>query len=39
MHFPRGYKTSKGTTFFGEDVKSTIDHIGRLSVYMGEKSQ
>lgn len=33
---PRGYKTPNFATFFEEDEKSTMEHIGRLIVQFDE---
>lgn len=34
--FPKGYKVPEFVLFFGEEKKSTIEHIARFSVQCGE---
>jgi len=35
---PRGYKIPNFATFFEEDEKSTIEHIGRLTMQCDEEN-
>lgn len=36
---PRGFKTPDFANFFGEDGKSTTEHIGRFTALCGEGNQ
>jgi hypothetical protein len=36
---PRGFKTPDFATFFGEDGKSTMEHIQRFTVQCSEGNQ
>lgn len=38
MPLLKGYKTPNFSSFFGEDGKSTMEHIGRFTTQTGEAS-
>ena len=39
IHLSRGYKTPNFSTFFGEDEKSTMEHISHFTAQCNEANQ